>query len=241
METDIHDICVGVTCDKAGASITEEQPAGESSALVEFRVLAPHGEAAIYALPKQFDLCRCILRFTPPNTCRLTFTFLFFHRRRCSLSLTRRIHSFSPPPPPAPSDLTVGAPALIAQPPLQFYLRAIASQPWSDVTIITFARNPAELNPTFAALEMMNRSGLLGPNVAMHKVGPRSCFCVHSRSLGRFMLLCTIKVGWEAYAANILLLLRCFMIPAAASGAPFRCSGWSCLACVDMVEAAKDS
>lgn len=56
------------------------------------------------------------------------------------------------------------------QPPLQFYLRAIASQPWSDVTIITFALDPVELNPTFAALEMMQLSGLLGPNVAMHKV-----------------------------------------------------------------------
>lgn len=56
------------------------------------------------------------------------------------------------------------------QPPLQFYLWAIASQPWSDVSIITFSPNPKELNPTFAALETMQLSGLLGPNVDVHKV-----------------------------------------------------------------------
>lgn len=60
----------------------------------------------------------------------------------------------------------------IAQPPLQYYLRVIASQPWSDVAIITFALDSEELNPTFAVLEMMQLSGALGPNVAMHKVWP---------------------------------------------------------------------
>lgn len=62
---------------------------------------------------------------------------------------------------------------------MQFYLRAIASQPWSDVTIITFSLNPKDLNPTYAALEMMQRSGALGPNVVMHKVwlrGEQLCF-----------------------------------------------------------------
>jgi len=57
-----------------------------------------------------------------------------------------------------------------AQPPLQFYLRAIASQPWSDVSIITYAHRPGTVNPTFSALEMIQRTGLLGPNVVMHKV-----------------------------------------------------------------------
>lgn len=65
-------------------------------------------------------------------------------------------------------------PSQIPQPPLQFYLRAIASKPWSDVTVITFAHKAAELNPTFAALEMMEHSGLLGPKVSFQKV-PRPC------------------------------------------------------------------
>ncbi|CAM9853944.1 unnamed protein product [Scytosiphon promiscuus] len=55
------------------------------------------------------------------------------------------------------------------QPPLQFYLRAIASQPWSDVTILTYCPLPEQLNPTFAALEMMQHAGMLGPNVVTHK------------------------------------------------------------------------
>lgn len=62
-----------------------------------------------------------------------------------------------------------------SQPPLEFYLRAIASQPWSDVSVITFSRRPDTVNPTFAALEMMQRSGLLGPNVVTHKVGFPRC------------------------------------------------------------------
>lgn len=60
--------------------------------------------------------------------------------------------------------------ANMPQPPLQFYLWAIASQRWSDVSIITFSPNSKELNPAFAALEMMQLSGLLGPNVDVHKV-----------------------------------------------------------------------
>ncbi|CAN0342498.1 unnamed protein product, partial [Hapterophycus canaliculatus] len=55
------------------------------------------------------------------------------------------------------------------QPPLQFYLHAISSQPWSDVTILTFSPTKEQLNPTFAALEMMQQTGLLGPHVVTHK------------------------------------------------------------------------
>ncbi|CAM9527243.1 unnamed protein product [Hapterophycus canaliculatus] len=59
------------------------------------------------------------------------------------------------------------------QPPLEFYLRAIASRPWSDVTILTFSLEPEELNPTFAALEMLGQTGMLGPNVTAHKARHR--------------------------------------------------------------------
>ncbi|CAM9853875.1 unnamed protein product [Scytosiphon promiscuus] len=58
---------------------------------------------------------------------------------------------------------------IYGQPPLQYYLRAIASQQWSDVTILTFSTTPEDLNPTFAALEMMQRTGMLGPHVTTHK------------------------------------------------------------------------
>lgn len=75
----------------------------------------------------------------------------------------------SPPPPPlhrhAPRVLRI-----MVKPPLQFFLEAIATEPWSDVSILTFADEEAHVNPTFTALQLFQRTGLLGPNVAVYKV-----------------------------------------------------------------------
>jgi len=57
------------------------------------------------------------------------------------------------------------------KPPLQYFLEAIASKPWSDVTVVTFAKKDEWLNPAFSALNVLNRSGVLGPNVSLFKVG----------------------------------------------------------------------
>lgn len=57
------------------------------------------------------------------------------------------------------------------QPPLEFYLLAIASQKWEKITILTAASQPEQLNPSYLALETMARSGVLGENVVSFKVG----------------------------------------------------------------------
>lgn len=56
------------------------------------------------------------------------------------------------------------------KPPLQFFLGAIASAQWSDVSIITSLPGKALINPTFTALELLHEAGLLGSNVTLHKV-----------------------------------------------------------------------
>ncbi|CAM9683830.1 unnamed protein product [Ascophyllum nodosum] len=60
-----------------------------------------------------------------------------------------------------------GSSAMIkaGQPPLQFYLKAIKSRQWFEVSIITYASSNGLLNPTYTALEAMNQQGQLGPNV----------------------------------------------------------------------------
>ncbi|CAM9663704.1 unnamed protein product [Scytosiphon promiscuus] len=79
------------------------------------------------------------------------------------------------------------------QPPLTFYLRAIASQPWSDVTILTFSLTPEKVNPAFTALEMMQQTGMLGPNVVTHKdrdllTDLRSMLCADGLAVARSTL-----------------------------------------------------
>lgn len=78
---------------------------------------------------------------------------------RASCSAPIYLWSIFPPDVPTPQ-----------QPPLQFYLWVIGSQPWSDISIVTFAPGPVQTNPTVASLEMMQRTGMLGPNVVIHKV-----------------------------------------------------------------------
>ncbi|CAM9677107.1 unnamed protein product [Scytosiphon promiscuus] len=72
-------------------------------------------------------------------------------------------YSFGPDKEPGRAFLSYG------QPPLQFYLHVIASQPWSDVTILTSGSRPHLLNPTYVALQTLQQTGLLGPNVVLHK------------------------------------------------------------------------
>lgn len=65
------------------------------------------------------------------------------------------------------------------QPPLQFYLEAISIQPWSKISVITYATNKNLLNPTFVALMDMNTRGQLRPNITMYQVTSYSTKCFH--------------------------------------------------------------
>ncbi|CAN0420266.1 unnamed protein product [Ectocarpus fasciculatus] len=48
------------------------------------------------------------------------------------------------------------------QPPLQFYLKVLATRPWSNISVLTNARIQRELNPTFGVLQELDKQGLLG-------------------------------------------------------------------------------
>lgn len=95
----------------------------------------------------------------------VTFCLTFGSPLGCNISHLFGRHHIVPATPDHSSIL----PSSSQQPPLQFYLRTIASQPWSDVTILTYTSTPDQLNPAFATLEMMQRTGVLGPNVVTHK------------------------------------------------------------------------
>ena len=56
------------------------------------------------------------------------------------------------------------------QPPLEYYLRVISSQPWSKVSILTSGGKYRLLNPVYVALKNMTITGQLGPNVILHHV-----------------------------------------------------------------------
>lgn len=60
--------------------------------------------------------------------------------------------------------------ASFPQPPLQFYLDVIANQPWSDITVLTYAKKEDLINPTYSRLQSMSAKGLLGKNVNFYMV-----------------------------------------------------------------------
>lgn len=64
--------------------------------------------------------------------------------------------------------------ASFPQPPLQFYLDVIANQPWSDITVLTYATKEDLINPTYSRLQAMAANGLLGKNVNFYIVGADS-------------------------------------------------------------------
>lgn len=59
---------------------------------------------------------------------------------------------------------------LLHQPPLEFFLRAMGTHKWDDVTILTSLGSPAAPNPTYSALEALNGAGVLGSNVRLFHV-----------------------------------------------------------------------
>ena len=61
------------------------------------------------------------------------------------------------------------------KPPLEFFLDAISSKVWSNVTILTYSKVPSALNPTYKALGLLNSAGMLGPNVDLHHVRTGGC------------------------------------------------------------------
>lgn len=87
--------------------------------------------------------------------------------------------------------------ATFPQPPLQFYLDTIANQPWSEVSVLTFAETEELVNPTYSRLQEMKTEGLLGENVNFFMVSTyhkRHIFEQINVVFERKQVL--IKLGW---------------------------------------------
>lgn len=66
----------------------------------------------------------------------------------------------------------------LPKPPLQFYLKVIGSREWSDISVLTYVQAESEVNPAFAALDMLKQTGALGPRFHTHKVSISSMYVV---------------------------------------------------------------
>lgn len=60
---------------------------------------------------------------------------------------------------------------------LDYYLAAIGNRNWSSVTVLTHSERKEEVNPIFLLLDMLAKSGALGPNVNAFMVSSTWPFC----------------------------------------------------------------